>query len=234
MLARLGLRRATDGAADPARLAAVGGAVRARLLADPRAIPRGGADADLFALPGFVPDERCEELIALIESEATASTLFDDGNAAPDTRTSSTHYFRDHPLARRLATEIDATLGLERGHAEPLQGQRYRTGEQYRHHSDHFRLERAHWQRERLRGGQRSWTAMLYLNSVEAGGETDFPKLGLAVRPERGLLLAWNNMDRGGRPNPRLLHAGLPVARGVKYVITQWYRVEPWLGLPPC
>lgn len=147
-------------------------------------------------------------------------------------RTSSTHYFRDDPLAITLGRRIDALLGLERAHAEPLQGQRYLVGEEYRHHRDHFIEERDHWQRERLRGGQRTWTAMLYLNAVEAGGATDFPKLGRSLLPEPGMLVARNNMDRKGRPNAATRHAGMPVEVGCKYVITQWYRLEPWGGAP--
>jgi prolyl 4-hydroxylase len=204
--------------------------VRAKLLADARAIPHGGHAADLFTVPGFCPAQRCRELIALIEREAVPSPLFHDGGGSRnDIRTSSTHYFRsDSHVAFELGQRIDGLLGLDRAHAEPMQGQRYRAGEHYRHHCDYFRTERPHWQRERQRGGQRTWTAMLYLNAVEAGGETDFPSLDLRISPEPGLLLMWNNMDRRGRPNRALLHAGLPVLAGVKYVITQWYRLEPW------
>lgn len=230
-MARLGFGKATDEKADPARLAAIGDAVRARLLADPRASPRGGHEADLFTVPGFLSAQQCRTLIAAIDAEATPSTLFLDGNGrgtGADLRTSSTHYFPGAGAPLKLAERIDALLGLDRAHAEPMQGQRYLPGEQYRHHSDHFRLDRAHWQRERLRGGQRSWTAMIYLNGVEAGGATDFPRLGLSLTPQPGLLVAWNNMDRRGRPNPALLHAGTPVVAGSKYVITQWYRLEPW------
>lgn len=201
--------------------------MRGRLLADPRAEPRGGHRADLFTLAGFVSPQRCQALIAAIEGEIAPSTLYQDGGA-PGVRTSSTHYFRGNPLAQRLGAEIDALLGLNRAQAEPMQGQRYRPGEEYRHHSDHFRTEREHWQRERLRGGQRSWTAMLYLNAVGSGGATDFRKLGLALVPQPGMLVVWNNMDRAGRPNPALLHAGMPVGAGIKYVITQWYRLDSW------
>lgn len=204
--------------------------MRARLLCDPRARPLGGHRADLFAVPGFVSAQRCRTLIAAIEAQATPSTLFNDGGPAKGIRTSSTHYFRRDPLTARLGAEIDALLGLDRAHAEPMQGQRYRPGEEYRHHCDHFRTERAHWQRERRRGGQRTWTAMLYLDAVAAGGATEFPRLGLHVEPEPGMLLAWNNMDRRGKPNPAVIHAGLPVAAGCKYVITQWYRLEPWVA----
>jgi prolyl 4-hydroxylase len=230
LLARLaGRARAPD--ADRERLAAAGAAARARLLANPRAVPHGRHKADLFAIPGFVSGQRCRELIALIESEAVASTLFGDAPRPGGVRTSSTHFFRDHPRALELGARIDALLGIGRAHAEPLQGQRYRAGEEYRHHCDHFRQDRDHWQRERLRGGQRTWTAMLYLNAVEGGGETDFSRLGLAFTPEPGLLLVWNNMDRQGRPNRDTLHAGLPVERGTKYIVTQWYRLDPWRAL---
>ena len=211
----------------------MGEAVRSRLLADPRATPRGGHKADLFTVPGFLSAQQCRELIAAIDREAMPSTLFLDGGGsrgAEQLRTSSTHYFRANPLAEKLARDIDALLGLDRAHAEPMQGQRYRAGEQYRHHCDHFRIEREHWRRERLRGGQRTWTAMVYLDRVDSGGATDFRRLGLAIAPEPGLLVAWNNMTRGGRPNPAVLHAGLPVESGEKHVITQWYRLEAWAG----
>lgn len=218
--------------AEPARLAAIGDAVRARLLLDARARPLGGHRADIFALTGFLSAERCRALITPIEAGASPSKLYNDGGEAPGIRTSSTHYFGDAHAASELAVRIDDLLGLPRNSAEPMQGQRYRPGEEYRHHSDSFRTGREHWQRERLRGGQRSWTAMLYLNAVETGGETDFPKLGLKIAPEPGLLLAWNNMDRRGRPNPMLLHAGLPVERGSKYIVTQWYRLGDWSARP--
>jgi prolyl 4-hydroxylase len=29
-------------------------------------------------------------------------------------------------------------------------------------------------------------------------------------------------------PNPWTIHAGMPVVRGVKYIITKWYRTRRW------
>ena len=74
---------------------------------------------------------------------------------------------------------------------------------------------------------------MICLHAPREGGETDFPKLGLQFRPRVGTLLVWNNMTPDGRPNPKTLHAGMPVKRGIKHIITKWYRQEPWRLLNP-
>ena len=220
--------RESDPMADPAKLAAIGDAVRERLRLNPRALQRGGEKADLFLLPGFLDAGECERLIETIESRIQPSKLFNDRKHM-GARTSSTHFFAaEEPETIALGLKIDDALGIARKHAETIQGQRYLVREEYRHHRDYFREERDHWQNERRRGGQRSWSAMVYLNTVEAGGETEFPELDLTVTPEPGLLIAWNNMDRNGRPNRNTRHAALPVNAGMKYVITQWYRQEEW------
>ena len=69
---------------------------------------------------------------------------------------------------------------------------------------------------------------MVYLNSVEEGGETEFPKIGASVPPQAGVLIAWNNARIDGRTNPLTLHAARPVLRGSKYVITKWFRCRRW------
>ena len=68
-------------------------------------------------------------------------------------------------------------------------------------------------------------------NNVNDGGETDFPRLDIAIAPRTGTLLAWNNADPEGVPNPYVVHAGNPVGSGLKYVVTRWYRVKPTLQL---
>lgn len=227
-LAQLVGRAKPDPKADPAKLARIGDEVRARLEAHPRAQSCGGTRADLFLVPDILSPQECHRLIKVIESRITRSPLFSD-RVAPAGRTSSTHYFReDLPETRALAARIDETLGIELRHAETIQGQRYLKGQEYRHHCDFFREDKPHWPGERPRGGQRSWTAMVYLNDVEGGGETEFPALDLRISPRAGLMVAWNNMTRRGRPNRATRHAALPVLAGEKYVVTQWFRQEDW------
>lgn len=217
-----------DPKADAARMAMVGAQVRARLKAMENAVDLGGDKADLFRIPGFLSDEECARICRVIDRKIGPSPLF-EGTEIDGFRTSSTHYFdRDDPETSKLEAKIDSLLGLDHRFAETTQGQRYEVGQQFKHHFDYFVETEPYWKTERHRGGQRTWTAMVFLNEPEQGGETDFRELGLSIAPERGTLLTWNNMDRDGHKNPATLHAGTPVIAGKKYVITQWYRQEPW------
>jgi prolyl 4-hydroxylase len=113
-----------------------------------------------------------------------------------------------------------------------MQGQRYHVGQQYRHHHDFFHGSDRAVAAEAARGGQRTWTAMIFLNVPEEGGQTNFPAAGVKVTPRAGNLLIWNNMDSAGHPNLYSLHQGSPVLAGTKYVITKWHRERPWKALP--
>jgi len=217
-----------DPMADPARLAAFGERVRTALDANPQAQRLGGEKVDIYLLPDLLTRKDCKRLLRTVDSRIGPSDLF-KGTQVDGFRTSSTHYFdREDEATRELEQRLDDTLGIDHRHAEVPQGQRYRTGQQFRHHFDYFTTDRAYWPQERQRGGQRTWTAMLALNEPKEGGETDFPHLGFRFRPRTGRLLVWNNMDRGGQPNMKTLHAALPVQRGIKHVVTVWFREGPW------
>ena len=71
---------------------------------------------------------------------------------------------------------------------------------------------------------------MVYLDRPEAGGATSFPFVPIAIPPTPGMLLAWDNMDREGAPNPQSRHAGLPVEAGAKHILTKWFREREWQG----
>lgn len=69
---------------------------------------------------------------------------------------------------------------------------------------------------------------MAFLNDVEEGGQTWFTRVGLKVTPQKGALVVWNNATPEGIPNEMTLHAAMPVVKGVKHVVTRWYRVREW------
>ncbi len=213
---------------DRAALARVGEVVRKRLAADP-AIYRIPTDrAEIFVLGDFLSPAECDRLIALIEASAEPSRVFDPENPEKYRTSSSGNVDRSDSFVRMIERRIDDLVGLDGNFGETVQGQRYQVGQQYRGHHDWFYTDLDYWPGEASLGGQRSWTAMVYLNDVEEGGHTDFIDLGVTITPQRGALLLWNNARPDGVPNPDTLHAGMPVISGVKYVITKWYRTRRW------
>ncbi len=184
--------------------------------------------AELYQLRDFVGPDLRAKLIALIEKDRRPSTLADEGDD---------HYFRtsetcdldaDEPAVRELEALLAALNGIDPAHGEPLQGQRYDVGQEFKAHCDYFNRNGRDWEKYCSIAGQRTWTFMIYLNNVEAGGATRFKAVGKMFQPEAGKLLAWNNWRPDGRENPNTIHHGMKVRKGVKYVITKWYREKPW------
>ena len=205
----------------------IGEQVRARLDATSMAYRLPIDRVDIFGVADFFSLEECTRLMAMVDAVAQPSRTFEQGTAGGRTSYSGDVDAHD-PFIRMIEQRIDDLMGIEPSHGEVIQGQRYSPGQEFRGHYDYFDTAQNYWPTERVRGGQRTWTVMGYLNAVEAGGATEFPRISLIVPPQPGALLVWNNMDRDGRPNPGTLHAGLPVERGTKYVVTKWYRAAPW------
>ena len=65
---------------------------------------------------------------------------------------------------------------------------------------------------------------MLYLNDDFEGGGTDFPNLGKTVKPEKGKAVFWRNMDDNGNGISDVMHEGMDVTKGTKYIVTSWWR----------
>ncbi|OGS58451.1 MAG: oxygenase [Erythrobacter sp. RIFCSPHIGHO2_12_FULL_63_10] len=183
---------------------------------------------ELFQKRDFADPGLCAELIALIEANRRPSTIADD-NGDCYFRTSETCDLDDGvPAVARLEVLLTQMSGIDPAHGEPLQGQRYDVGQEFKPHTDYFSPGGADYEKYCSVAGQRSWTFMIYLNDVEAGGATRFKVIGKTIQPEAGKLLCWNNRRRDGGVNPNTLHHGMKVRKGVKYVITKWYREKEW------
>ena len=184
--------------------------------------------AEIYLFEDFLADADCAALVALIDSGCVPSPLH-LAHSYDDYRTSQTCDLPPgDPVVAALDARIAALLGQDPGHGEPMQGQRYQAGQQYRMHPDFFYIDQAYWPQVDAVGGQRSWTAMIYLNEPESGGATGFTYLDLNVMPRTGRILIWNNMAPDGSPNPWTDHAGQPVGGGIKYIVTKWYRERPF------
>ncbi|TMW71290.1 2OG-Fe(II) oxygenase [Alteribacter natronophilus] len=106
-------------------------------------------------------------------------------------------------------------MGMPLSHAENLHILHYRPGEEYKAHMDSF---------TRAETNNRIATIVVYLNDVEEGGETAFPKLGLSIPPKRGTAVYFEYFYNDPKTNALTLHAGSPVIEGEKWAATLWVR----------
>ena len=213
---------------DQAGLKRIGAAVRKRLAADPQAYKVPTERAEIFAIGDFLNPAECRRFIELVDLTAEPSKLFDTDYSA-GFRTSYSGDLDPHDsFVKGVSRRIDDVLGIAPEYGESIQGQRYLPGQEFKPHNDWFYPDQPHWKIEKKRGGQRSWTAMIFLNEVEEGGETHFTEVGIKIEPKPGVLLAWNNATPEGVPNTGTMHAGTPVIKGSKYVLTKWYRTRLW------
>ncbi|MXO74737.1 2OG-Fe(II) oxygenase [Altererythrobacter aerius] len=213
---------------DKDALRRVGETVRKRLADHPRIYKVPTDKAEIYAVGDFLRPTECQRLIRMIDTVARPSSLYDQDYSSGFRTSYSGDLDPYDPLVMAVSRRIDDLIGINGICGETIQGQRYFPGQEFKPHNDWFYTDQDYWKGERKRGGQRSWTAMAFLNSVEKGGETHFVEVGAKVEPKPGVLMLWNNALPDGMPNENTLHAGTPVEAGVKYVLTKWYRTRKW------
>ena len=183
---------------------------------------------NLFIQRDFLPPDLCAAVIGLVDAVRRPSTIA-DANGDPTFRTSETGDLSPaDPAVMEVERRILALTGLPPAHGEPMQGQRYAVGQEFKQHTDYFEPTGADYATYCSVGGNRTWTVMVYLNVPDSGGATRFKVIDKTIQPEVGKLLAWNNRRPDGSLNPATLHHGMKVRGGVKYVITKWFRELPF------
>lgn len=146
-----------------------------------------------------------------------------------DYRQSETMFFNvgENPLVRLIEDRIARTTNIPIENGEGLQVVHYNVGEYYKPHWDYFDPAFAGNSIQYDRGGQRIATVIMYLNFVEAGGETWFPNVGLSIQPEEGKALVWFNVDVFDGQleiDASTFHEAKPVVKGEKWIMTKWLR----------
>jgi len=202
--------------------------VSAKLARNPLITRIESDQVEIYARRDFLSAKECRGLRTIIDAEAQPSRLF-SGTQGPDYRSSYSAHMGSAPLVRDIENRITSLMGTDRASGEPIQGQRYTRGQEYKPHCDYFPVDHSLWKEMEPEGGQRCWTAMIYLSDVEAGGETWFPHASFSIPPVEGTILMWNNLLSTGAVNPDTLHAAKPVQSGVKYIVTKWFRERQWV-----
>jgi prolyl 4-hydroxylase len=179
---------------------------------------------DIRLFPHFFSKEECAFLVESARPALRPSFVIDpdSGREIPNPiRTSrgvGFPFVDENPAIHALNRRIAAASATDVRAGEPIQVLSYAPGQQYREHSDALANV--------VPAQQRVLTFLVYLDDGYEGGETVFPALGISVRGRTGDGLLFRNAADDGTPDPRALHAGLPVTRGVKHVASRWIRAE--------
>jgi prolyl 4-hydroxylase len=73
-------------------------------------------------------------------------------------------------------------------------------------------------------GGDRVAICLSCLKEDCDGEKTAFPRIGRQLKCKTGDALVFANITSNRQPDPLSLHAGLPVTRGHKWLLSQWAR----------
>lgn len=186
-------------------------------------------DPLIFTISDFIGEEICNHFIELSKSGLKDSLVSDATSGKISNGRTSQNTWLAHDVDEqtfKVARAIASEVGFPLEHAEKFQVVYYDTGGEYRSHYDSWVNDGSEKTRRCMaKGGARLCTALVYLNDVPEGGETQFTKFKISVKPERGKLLVFHNTISGtNERHPNSEHAALPVKCGEKYVFNLWFR----------
>ncbi len=187
----------------------------------------------------FVTDTERHHIIGQTRGKLDTALVSAVGAAkTSDGRTGSVAWVKHDqtPIVRGLVKRVSHLVGIPIRHAESLQVVHYAETEQYRPHFDAYDMNTEKGRQRTEKGGQRLVTALMYLNDVEDGGGTIFPKLDMEIEAKPGRMVIFHNV---GDPtledqtrHPKSLHGGSPVWGGEKWACNLWFRARPWQAGP--
>ncbi|KAG8098639.1 hypothetical protein GUJ93_ZPchr0013g35507 [Zizania palustris] len=195
----------------------------------------------IFLFKGFLSYDECDHLVKLGKEKLKRSMVADNESGKSvmsEARTSSGMFLdtqRD-PVVSAIEERIAAWSLLPEENAENIQILRYEHGQRYDPHFDYF-----HDKVNQLQGGHRYATVLMYLSTVEKGGETVFPDAegwetqlkddsfsDCAKRAWQGDAVLFFSLEADGTPDPLSLHGSCPVIEGEKWSAPKWIHVRSY------
>jgi prolyl 4-hydroxylase len=172
----------------------------------------------IVILGNVLSEAECDELIRLSKDRVQRSKI-GKTNEIDELRTSSSMFFQEgeSDIVTRIEKRVSYIMNIPFEHGEGLQILNYKIGQEYKAHFDFFLST------DRI-SNPRISTLIMYLNDVEHGGETFFPKFNFSVSPQKGMAVYFEYFYDDHALNELTLHGGAPVITGDKWVATKWMR----------
>jgi prolyl 4-hydroxylase len=188
----------------------------------------------LAVLANVLGHDECDALVTLARPRLAPTRVIDpvtgkDGVARH--RSAEGVFFRpqETPLISRIEKRIEQLTGVPLENGEGIQMVRYLPGAESTPHFDYLLTTNPANLESIERSGQRIGTLIMYLNDVEAGGETTFPEVGMTVVPRKGHAVYFEYGNRLGQCDPASAHAGAPLLSGEKWIATKWLRARRYV-----
>jgi len=198
----------------------------------------------IVLFPKFLDYNKCDHVVEIGKSKMYKSGLVlrkgETETGTRDIRTSSgTFLSRAHDpegVLGEIEDRIADWTSLPVKHGEPFNLLHYEHGQHYDSHYDAFDETYG------PQASQRLATVLIYLSTVEEGGETVFPlegedglerlkgidykrcDLGFKYKPRKGDAVLFYSLHPNGTIDKHSLHGGCPVIKGDKWVMTKWIR----------
>lgn len=179
----------------------------------------------IFTVDNFLTEEECNLIIEKCRSKMERALIGTGENAkVSEIRTGSSYFWKylEDEDGFQIFKKITMLLNKPGRNFDPFfQVINYGVGEEYKSHVDPSP------ERNRVEGiKHRKLTCLFYLNDVEDGGETEFPKLNLRVKPMRGRMIYFDNYKKDGSINYETLHRSMPILSGEKWAFNLWYHYK--------
>jgi len=174
----------------------------------------------IAVIPHALTDGECDAMIQHAKScDMQTSTVINKSggeyDVAMDQRNSKTIWFSDseHEVADKMAKLASQYTHLPRSHQEKTQVVCYDVGGKFdAHHDAQYNSGAA----------TRAYTCLVYLNDDYDGGETVFTDLETVIRPKKGTMLVFRNLDYTGKILPKSVHRANAVEGANKWICTKW------------
>ncbi|WP_459499960.1 2OG-Fe(II) oxygenase [Bacillus sp. C1] len=171
----------------------------------------------IVVLGNVLSDKECELLIKLSNYSMKRSKI-GASREVNNIRTSSGTFLEKNEIVAKIEKRVSSIMNIPAEYGEGLHILKYTPGQEYKAHYDYFA------EHSKAAENNRISTLVMYLNEVEEGGETYFPKLDLSIAPKKGMAVYFEYFYQETSINKLTLHGGAPVIKGEKWVATQWMR----------
>ena len=196
----------------------------------------------IVEFPNALSHEECDHIISLAETTGYEKSMVYEAEKHGETgkveslneeyRSGETCWLKnkDDEVVNKIAKLSEYVTKIPIDNQEALQVAKYNKNDFFKSHYDCCLMESSkdNCIAMNRNAGQRRSTYMVYLNDDFEGGETEFEKIGIKVKPEKGkAILFWTtNDDESLIENS--MHAGNSVTKGNKYICTKWSHSLPW------